>query len=301
MDTTLGTSRLQVLAAALLFSTGGAAVKACTLTGWQVACLRSGIAAVALLVLLPAARRRWSAGTILVGAAFAATMICYAVANKLTTAANTIFLQSTNPLYVLLLSPLLLRESVRRRDLALMASLGFGMALFFVGTREASATAPQPLAGNVVAALSGLFFALTIMGLRWLGRRAGDDHDPTAPALAAGNLLACLIALPFALPIIGSTTSDWMLVSYLGVVQIAVAYIFFTRGVRRINALEAALLLLLEPVLNPVWAWLVHGEEPGGWALAGGAIILGATALNTWVRSREGQSSKLRSARDAVR
>jgi drug/metabolite transporter (DMT)-like permease len=214
-------------------------------------------------------------------------MISYAVANKLTTAANTIFLQSTSPLYVLLLSPWLLREPVRRRDVALMVALGFGMVLFFVGTHQPSATAPDPLTGNVVSALAGLFFGLTIIGLRWLGKRATDGYDPSASALASGNLLACLIALPFALPVITSTATDWLLVSFLGVIQIAVAYILFTRGVRRVSALEASLLLLLEPVLNPVWAWLVHGEEPSGWALAGGAIILGATAINTWLRSRD--------------
>jgi drug/metabolite transporter (DMT)-like permease len=278
--------RVQVLLAALLFSTGGAAIKACTLTSWQVASFRSGIAAVTLLILLPDARKLWTPRTAAVGTAYAATMILYATANKLTTAANTIFLQGTAPLYILLLSPWLLRETVRRRDLVFMASLAVGMALFFVGEQRVMDTAPDPLLGNILGVVSGVTWALTIMGLRWLGTSAGPDGDPSASAVACGNLIACLVALPMALPVVSSTASDWLLVLFLGVCQIAVAYIFLIRGVRGVGALEVSLLLLLEPVLNPIWAWIVHGEQPSGWALVGGAIILSATIVNTWVGSR---------------
>jgi drug/metabolite transporter (DMT)-like permease len=273
--------RLALLAAALLFSTGGAAVKLTALSGWQVASLRSGIAAVALLLVLPAARRGWSWRTALVGAAYAGTMISYVLANKLTTAANAIFLQSTAPLYILLLGPLLLAEPVRRRHLLFMTALAAGMALFFVGVQPPLATAPDPLRGNLVGALTGLFWALTILGLRWLGRAgARDDTAPSAaPAVACGNLLACAAALPMALPIASATRTNWLVVAFLGVFQIALAYVFMVRGVRGVGALEASLLLLLEPVLTPLWAWLVHGEEPTLWALAGGGIIVAATAL----------------------
>ena len=273
--------RLALLAAALLFSTGGAAVKLTTLSGWQVASLRSGIAAVALLLVLPAARRGWSWRTALVGAAYAGTMVSYVLANKLTTAANAIFLQSTAPLYILLLGPLLLSEPVRRRHLLFMTALAAGMALFFVGVQPPLATAPDPLRGNLVGALTGLFWALTILGLRWLGRAAaGDTTAPSAaPAVACGNLIACAAALPMALPIATATRTDWLVVAFLGVFQIALAYVFMVRGMRGVGALEASLLLLLEPVLTPLWAWLVHGEEPTLWALAGGGIIVAATAI----------------------
>src|SRR5436190_1260690 len=126
-------SRLEILAAAALFSTGGAAIKACALTGWQVASFRSGMAALAVLAMVPAARRIPGPRAIAVGAAYATTLILFVRANKLTTAANTIFLQSTAPLYVLLLAPWLLRERPRRRDLAFMAAMAIGLTLFFVG------------------------------------------------------------------------------------------------------------------------------------------------------------------------
>jgi len=270
-------SRLQILGAAFLFSTGGAAIKAVSLDAWQVAGFRSGIAALALLLFLPRARRFWQPRALLVGAAYAATMILYVSANKLTTAANTIFLQSTAPLYLLFLGPWLLAERVRRKDLVFAAVLALGMALFFLGIEPPQTTAPDPLRGNVLATIAGLTWALTILGLRWLGREDRPDRTSPEAGVAAGNLIACVVCLPFALPVVASRPLDWLLVGYLGVFQIGLAYVWLTRGVRRVPALEASLLILLEPVLNPIWAWWVHGERPGPWSLTACALILAAT------------------------
>ncbi len=273
-----------VLAAALLFSTGGAAVKACSLSGWQIASFRSGLAAITLLVLMPAARRRWTRHTWAVGLAYAGTMVLYVIANKLTTAANTIFLQDTAPLYILVLSPLLLGEPGRRRDLLFMVVLAAGMSLFFVGAQPATATAPRPMLGNVLALGAGVCWALTLIGLRWLGRRGQGDAAPAA--VACGNLIACLAVLPLALPVGPSTAGDWASIVFLGVFQIALAYVFLTRGMRRVPALEASLLLLVEPVLNPIWAFFAHREVPTSWAVLGGAIVLGTTAVKTFLDDR---------------
>lgn len=275
-------SRLQLLAAAVLFSTGGAAIKATTLTSWQVAGFRSGIAALAVLLLVPAARRRWSGPVVLVALAYAGTMILFVLGNKLTTAANTIFLQSTAPLYVLLLGPWLLKEPVRRRDLLFMAAIAVGLVLFFVGAQAPLATAPDPLRGNMLALLSGVTWAFTVVGLRWLGSREEEGGENAAVVtVVAGNTLAFAFCLPWALPVQQATTADWAVVAYLGIFQIGLAYLFLTAGIRRVPALEAATLLLVEPALNPIWAWLVHGERPGTWAIAGGALILGATIVKT--------------------
>ena len=275
-----GRDRLMVLAAAILFSTGGAAVKACSLTGWQVACFRSAVAALAIAALIPAARRGWNRRTWLVAIAYAATMISFVLANKLTTAANAIFLQGSAPLYVLLLGPWLLGEKNRARQLIYMATIAVGMVFFFVGSQPASITAPNPGLGNIFGAVIGLSYALCIMGLRWLGR-GSEDIGVTIGAVCCGNLLAALVTLPMALPVVSSTPTDWAMVVYLGLFQIAIAYAFLVRGVARVPALEASLILLVEPVLSPIWAWLVHGETPTTWALVGGAIILGATTVMT--------------------
>ncbi len=269
--------RLQVLGAAVLFSTGGAAIKACTFSGWQVACLRSGIAALALLLVLPAGRRFWRPHALLVGVAYAATMILYVTANKLTTAANTIFLQSTAPMYLMLLGPWLLLERVRRSDFVFTVALFFGLIMFFVGTEPPAATAPDPATGNILGALAGMTWAMTILGLRWLGRNPGTGRPTAEAAVVAGNLIACLAALPMVGTFAVGRPTDWLVVIYLGVFQIGLAYIFMTRGVRRLPALETSLLLLLEPVLNTFWAWLVHGERPGFYSAIGCSIILAST------------------------
>ena len=297
--------RLYILGAAVLFSTGGAAIKACALTGWQVAAFRSAVAALTLLVVLPASRRAWDRRTLLVGCSYAATLVLFVLANKLTTAANTIFLQSTAPLYVLLLGRVWLGERAGRRDLGFMVLIAAGLALFFIGTEPVRASAPNPWLGNVLAATAGVTWGLTLLGLRSAGRRTaagtadargaarGTDADGAADlglgAVVVGNIVACVVCLPFALdPTLAGTTAagaatgfgqprDLLLIAYLGVVQVGLAYVLLTRGFRRVPALEGSLLILLEPGLNPIWAWLLQHEVPSTTALLGGAAILGAT------------------------
>ena len=278
-------SRLLVLATAVLFSTGGAAIKACSLQAWQVASLRSGVAAISLWILLPKARRGWTPLTWLVAIAYAATLILFVLANKLTTSANAIFLQSTSPLYLLLIGPLVLREPVRRVDLLLVAAVVVGAGLLFLGADPAVTTAPDPARGNMFAALSGLTYALTIAGLRFAGRR-DPDGDAGAATAIAGNLVAFAVALPFAWPLSPVSLVNGSVLLYLGVVQIGLAYIALTRSVRHVTGLEASTLLLVEPVFNPIWSWLVHHEEPSALALAGGAMIIFVTLAATWWRSR---------------
>ena len=296
--------RLAVLAAAVLFSTGGAAIKATDLGAWEVAGLRSAFAAAFLWLALPRARRRPTPAALAVAAAYAATLALFVAANKLTTAANTIFLQSTAPLWVLLLAPRLLGEAARRRDLGFMAALAAGLAAFFVGAAEPSATAPDPRTGDLLAVASGATWALTLLGLRGLGRpapvgarppagRGATDGVGGAQAVLLGNALVLVVCLPGIVAgfrgsggLAAAGAVDWGVVGYLGVVQIGVAYALLTGALRAVPALEAALLLLTEPVLNPIWAWLALGERPGPWSLAGGALIVGATAVKTWLDAR---------------
>ncbi len=271
-------SRLLILGAALLFSTGGVAIKLASLSGWQVACLRSGIAALTLLLFVPAWRRCWQPRALAVGAVYAVTMILYVTANKLTTAANTIFLQNTAPLYILLLAPWLLAERTRASDIVFTSLLLSGLLFFFVDVEPARATAPAPERGNWLGLIGGFSWALTLMGLRWLARRDTPEASrTTGSALVAGNLIACAVCLPLALPMGEIQPADWLIVSYLGVFQIGLAYVLMTRGVRGTTALDASLLLLLEPVLNATWAWLALAEQPGPWSLAGCAVVFFTT------------------------
>ena len=290
-------SRLLLMSAAILFSTGGAAIKATTLTPWQVACFRCGIAAIALAFFLPEALRNWKWRLAPVGVAYAVTMLAFVYATKLTTAANAIFLQATAPLYVLLLAPLLLGERARRSDLLFGLAVCAGIGLVFMTGESRTAIAPDPRTGNLFGCVAGVAWAFTLIGLRRAARGQSGSADPAIAIVVLGNTIACIATLPLALPLRHVDFANLWIMVYLGVVQIGLAYLCFTRGIRNVPAFEAATIGLLEPALNPLWTWLVHGEKPGAGALAGGAVILSATLVNTWRQSRSATARQITAVR----
>jgi drug/metabolite transporter, DME family len=274
--------RLLLLAAAALWSSAGAVIKLSALDAWQLAGGRALVAAAFLAVAVPAARRRPSRRLLLVAVAYACTTVLFVLANKLTTSANAIFLQDTAPLWVLLLSPWVLGERPTRGELLSIPVFGLGLALFFLDQLS-----PGQLAGNLVALVAGVAFAASILGLRQAG--------PEGPAaLVWGNLLAAAATLPLWPLGPAAGPGDLGAVVFLGVFQLGLAYLCFSLGLRGTPAVEASLLVLLEPVLNPVWTFLFAGERPGPWALAGGAVILLATAWRTlqpWLQERRAARS----------
>lgn len=281
--------RLQVLGAALLFSTGGAAVKSCSMPPAQVAGLRSAVAVVALLVMVPKARRALGPACWPAGITYAATLTLFVLATRATTAANAIFLQSTAPFWVVLLGPALLRESIRRADLAALAAIATGMVLLFLGSGPPASTAPYPAFGNTLGAICGLTWALTVLGLRGLARRP-ERSEAAASATVVGSGLSAVAGLMLLHPAVSDslgggwvngTVSDWFSILYLGVVQIGLAYVLLTAGMRRIPAAEVALLTMAEPALNPVWTYFAHGERPTLLAALGGGAILAAFAIRS--------------------
>ena len=268
---------MSVLGAALLFSTGGAAIKGTAMTSFQVAGFRSGVAALAIALLMPAARRGFGFTLVPAALAYAATLVCFVAATKLTTSASAIFLQSTAPIWVLVLAPVLLREAVHRADLPYVAMAAAGLLLVFLGSRSPVATAPMPELGNALALAAGLFYALLMILMRRLAG-AGDDSDRSLTAMVLGNAIAFLACLPFCFPLAGVSARDVASILYLGVVQIGMAYWLLARGLRVLSALEISLLVLLEPVLNPLWTWILQGEEPSTLALLGGGVMVAGLA-----------------------
>jgi drug/metabolite transporter (DMT)-like permease len=269
--------QLRLLAAGLLFSLGGALIKLCSFPSLERAGLRSLIAATTLFVLLPEARRWPRAGTLrLLPAYFGATTL-FVVANSLTTAANAIFLQSTYPFWVALFGPLLLRERARRRDVAVLLCIAAGMALFFIAPARSSATAPDPRHGDLVALVSGLSYGLLLLGFRWLGRQGAGE---AGAAVAWGNAFTGPIAL-LLMPLFdqqwsaGDATS-WGAITVLGTLQVGLAYALVTRAMPHVPAVQASLILMIEPALNPLLVFAVHDERPHPLAIAGGALIVGA-------------------------
>ncbi|MEO8053915.1 MAG: DMT family transporter [Acidobacteriota bacterium] len=276
-----GTRRgaLLIAAAAILWSTGGLAIKLVPLSAVGVVFWRSFVAGIFLLAVFRPSRARWrhaAPSTVIV---YALMILTFVSATKMTTAANAIFLQYTGPLYVLALGPFLLREPFRKIDAAAVAVALGGMSLFFVGKLD-----PGAMAGNVVAVVSGVFFGLTILLLR---RDASGD---AIPSVIAGNLAAAALALPFAWGHLGLDARGALLVLFLGVVQLGISYVLFVGGLKTVPAAEASLLGMLEPMFNPLWAFLGLGERPSPWAVLGGAIVLAAVAGRTLAGARRGDA-----------
>lgn len=278
-------ARWQAVAAAALFSTGGAAIKALSLTPWQVGCYRSALAGLVVLLLLPASRQGWSLRLLPGALAYAGALGFFALANRMTTSANAIYLQSTAPLFVAFFSPLLLQERFPRRQLPALALIAAGLGLCLWGNAQEAGTAlsPNPSLGNIMALGSGVCWALSLTFLRQQSRAASSGQDNSLTLVAMGNL--CNVVILFWPATLGSpggtpwlpTGKDWLLLLYLACMQVALPYWLLSRCLRRLKATEAGILLLVEPLLNPVWTWALLGELPGLTALIGGLLILSAT------------------------
>jgi len=263
---------LAVAGAALLWSSGGVFIKLAPMPALAVACGRSLVAGLFYLIAL---RPNLRAARFTTAASYAACILTFVSATRLTTAANAIFLQYTGPAYVLALSPWLLREPFRGIDGVCVALSLSGMSLFFVGRIE-----PGQFAGNLLGIASGVFFALVVVLLR---RDARGGKGDALPSTALGNLLAAAVTLPFAFRALPQMTSGrgLFVLLYLGIVQLGIAYLLFMRGVRRVPAAEASLISTLEPIFNPLWVFIGTGERPGPWALAGGAVVVASVILRT--------------------
>ncbi len=275
---------LRVVLAGALFATGGTLIKLLTLPALQRAGCRAAIAALVIFLLLPAARQ-WPNRRILllVPAYFGATCL-FVVANTLTTASNAIFLQSTAPLWVVLLGPLLLRERTTRADVIVLAGVGLGMTAFFVAPADAIATAPNPRLGDWIAVASGISYALLLLGLRWLARR---DRGEEGALVAWGNLLTLPIAFAL-MPVVGQqpiagTPTDWLVIAVLGTFQVGLAYTLLVRGIAHVPAVRASLLTMIEPALSTLLAWWVHAEAPHPLAAAGGVLIIMTVLASAWL------------------
>ena len=264
---------LFVLAAALLWSTGGLFIKATPLGALELSFGRSLLAAITVALLTWREGFRLNFVTLVASVLYAALLVLFVVANKLTTAANAIFLQYTAPVYVLILEPLVFKERFRAADLLVVAACVAGMSLFFVGRLQ-----PNDVAGNLTALGSGVCFALFLLLLR---HQRGESNR--ASSVIYGNLIICIVTLPaFAHAAHTLTLRDALIVSYLGIVQIGFAYTLFTLGIARgVRSLDAGVVGYIEPMLNPVWVFLFLGERPSKWAVVGGSIIIAAVLAHT--------------------
>lgn len=276
---------IAVLGAAVLWSTGGLFIKWVSLDAMGVTMWRSLLAGIVMwIVARPPLRLPWKTNALTWGIAisYALTLVMFVAATKMTTAASAIFLQYTAPLYLLASGALFLGERPSRLDFAAVGVAFAGMALFFVGKLDTDA-----VTGNVLAAASGVTLAAMFTLLRAPG--CSTETRPEAMMLGNAILVVGLLAVNLAR---GSSepftpdAGDIAGLAFLGIVQIGFAYLLFGFGVAHVQALEASLIGMLEPVLNPVWVFLFLGETPGWWAVLGGAIIVSAVSVRTFATEK---------------
>jgi len=253
---------------AILWSLGGVLIKSVKWNPVAIAGARSAIASLVMLAYIRRPRFTWSRAQILAAIFYAGTVILFVTANKLTTAANAILLQYGAPVYVAIFGSIILKEKTTTADWITISLVIFGMFLFFLDELR-----PGDLSGNIIAILSGITFALYIVFMR-----KQKDESPIESTLL-GNILTVIIGLPFMLSSSPETRSSWIGILLLGTIQLGISYILYSIAIKDVTALEAILIPIIEPVLNPVWVFLAMGETPGRWAFVGGAIILASVTL----------------------
>jgi len=253
---------------AILWSTSGVLIK---IMDWQPLAILAGrslFASVVFLIYLRRVPTRFNRWQLLAAGMFILTQFLFITSTKLTTAANSIFLQYTAPIYVMLLAYWWLGEKPSRTDWFAMLVIFLGLTLFF-----GDQLSTEGFYGNLLAILSGVTSAVMMVAFR-----AQKNGDP-----AESNLIAFLVTAAFGLPFVLKetwTVNSWLILAFLGIVQIGFAFIFFSKGIKHIPALEANLIGTLEPVLNPIWVFLFYGERMGRFALFGGLVVLGGVILS---------------------
>lgn len=248
----------------VLWSTGGLLIKSLPLTAMTIAGGRSAIAALVIYAWVRHPKPTWSGAQIGSIVSYMFTVVLFVIATKLTTAANAILLQYSAPIWVALLSAVVARERLTKLDVAAVVAVVAGISVFFIEKVEAGS-----MAGNIIAAASGVAFACVALFMR---RQNGKG---TAESILYGNMLTAVVCLPFmeAFPV---TTKTVMLLMLLGVVQLGVSYVIYAWAIKHVTALEAILITMLEPLLNPLWVVIAIGEAPSAMALIGGAIVVTA-------------------------
>jgi drug/metabolite transporter (DMT)-like permease len=274
-----------VVSAVLLWSIGGLFIKWTSVSGYEVNLGRCFFAAITIALLTRFKALRADRFTILASFFYVGALSFFAVANKMTTAANAIFLQYTAPIYILIFAPFILKEKFRFSDLlTIIVCLG-GMSLFFLDTAPNKDLTPESqFIGNILGLLSGL----SLGGYILLLRHPKAYRQNPASSVFYGNLFAILVMLPFIIPNPSAWTGkDILAVFILGVFQIGLAYYLFTYGVAHgVRSLDASIIGFIEPLLNPVWVFIFLGEKPSNWAILGGLIIIAAVLAHTLITAR---------------
>ncbi len=258
---------LAMVATAFLWSIAGLFIKVIDWHPFAIAGMRSLISSLVVLAWLKRPRFHWSPAQVGAALTQAGTMLLFVAANKTTTAANAILLQYVGPVFTAILGAWLLKERTRWEHWVAFAFVGAGMALLFMDKLGGGR-----LPGNILALLSGLLFSFY-----YIFMRMQKDGSPLESILLAHWLTAAIgLGVALFLPWPAVTWKAAGAIAMLGIFQVGVAAILFTAAIRRVTAVTANLIAVIEPVFNPLWVFLALGEKPGAHAIIGGAVIIAA-------------------------
>ncbi|MFN4908336.1 MAG: DMT family transporter [Bacteroidota bacterium] len=269
---------------ALLWSSGGLLIKLLPLSPLAIAGMRSAIAACVMYLWV---RRKGPMNPVWTPAQFGSiisymfTVVLFVWATKQTTAANAILLQYTAPVWVALFSAAITKERLKKLDVIVVLCVMLGMIVFFL-----DALTPGAMFGNVLAVASGIAFAGVALFMR------AQKGTSTTESIILGNVLTAVVCIPFAggLP---DASMDWIApLLVLGILQLGASYLLYSWALAHVTALEAVLITVLEPLLNPVWVGLALGEMPSTTALIGGCLVVAAVVVRGLVGSRPGTSRR---------
>jgi DME family drug/metabolite transporter len=274
---------LAVFLTAILWSSGGLFIKLISLDSMELSFFRCAIAAIVFALMFRKRILKLNSLALLNSFAYAAVLILFVIATKTTTAANAIFLQSTAPIYVLIFEPLLTKTKWERINIITIVVCFLGMILFFMGDLT-----PGDIKGNIAALLAGVAFAAFFLGMKKNEPQYGES------SIFYGNVIVALICIPFITDMNSISLQDFAMVSFLGVFQIAFAYALFSYGLKRIIAVEASIISMFEPVLNPIWVFIGYGEVPSFYAIIGGIIIMTAITVRTLISNSDFIKTKFR-------
>ncbi len=267
-----------ILIAALLWSFGGVFSKLIPWSGLSIAAVRSVIAALTIGLYRRSFHFKVTKSTVLASICILLTTVLFMMANKMTSAANAIVLQYTSPLFIIILSLIIFKQKPKKRDLFAVIGVGLGIGLFFF---------EQFRSGNYMGDLLALASGLTFAGVFFSNKLQGASP---IDATFMGNLLG-IIFLPFLFfdkqVAANFSWQPWLTILAMGVIQQAGGYIFFSKGIKHTSATTSSIIATLEPILNPLWVFLVVGEIPTPLALVGGLIVLSTVLIYNTIVTRE--------------
>jgi drug/metabolite transporter (DMT)-like permease len=268
LDQHLRRARLMLLLAAVLWSLAGIFIKFLSLPPLTIVFYRSFFAALFFSFFIRKSSAAPRVALLVATFAYTAAISAFVSANKITTAANAIALQYTAPMFVFVIVHFLFGEKITK---ASWISLALGM--LGIGVICAGSVGQPDAAGVMIALLSGLLFSIYMVSLRFL-----KDFNPGTLTFL-NNIVCCLILLPLVGSELSLPLKEGWIVATMGVVQLGIPYWLFSKGLEQISVQEASLIVLVEPVLNPLWVALIVGELPSSATLIGGICIIGSLGL----------------------